>query len=218
MKIAKKTKEAMTKLKAEQTINKSESTNNSLSPRNIPKKIKPVRVLTDEGRRKLSEATKMRWQNPEFRKNYTLSRQNCSHSIETRMKISSAVKLKWQDNDYREKVLSFPLSDVAREKISTTLKARWEDPEFRSRMQVNFSTRGVAWREQLSEKIKEKWNDPVYRASVIAGLKRTFQRANGENENITQSLVGKVRNHEFVILQLSRIVEGEAEETFELNR
>ena len=123
--------------------------------------------LTDEGRKKLSEALKIRWQNDEYRTKYTSSRGR-NVTLETRQKISNAIKLKWESTEYRQKCTSTIISDEQRQKISDTLKKKWnEDIEFKNKMLNNLSyNRSPEWRASISEKIKEKWSDPVYRNKV----------------------------------------------------
>ena len=48
--------------------------------------------LTDEGRKRISDSLKKRWEDPEFRMNYTLyAFGNRNHSEETREKISQVI-------------------------------------------------------------------------------------------------------------------------------
>lgn len=132
--------------------------------------------ITVEGRKKISDSLKKRWENPEFRTNYTMyAKGNRNHSAETRAKIAESIRLKWQNQEYRNKFSRSP-SVEAREKISATLKAKWEDPIFRNKMTSSFTERSDSWRKTVSEKIKEKWNDPVYREKVSTGIKNSLDK------------------------------------------
>ena len=129
--------------------------------------------LTQEGRQRISDSLKRRWEDPEYRLRYS---KGChgkrNHSDETKARISDAIKLKWQDQDYRSKISSPPTPEV-RARISATLKAKWEDPGFRNRMMTSISARSDSWRVLISEKIRKKWEDPSYRQAVENGIKNS---------------------------------------------
>ena len=138
--------------------------------------------LTEDGRKRISESIKARWQVDAYRQKYTLQKGR-QVSQETRQRISEALKMKWQDDDYRLKCTALSISTEQREKISNTLKNKWNDPEFKSKMTANLSYhRSPEWRANVSQKIKDLWNDPVYRSKVIQGYKNT-SRVYGGNPN-----------------------------------
>lgn len=190
--IAEKTKEAMDKRKLDQAMalgfTVEEFDAKKIEDRKEKKRIKDatkVKGLTDDGRRRLSEGLKKRWENPEFRKAYLESTKgNRNHSDETRARISLAIKQKWMDEEYRAKINRYTPSADVRERISQTLKARWESPEFRDMMMNRSTVRTDAWRAQLSEKIRLKWEDPEYRGAVMHGI----QNANRKNRTVTYRL------------------------------
>jgi hypothetical protein len=137
------------------------------------RKAKAKGGLTLEGRKRISESVKKRWEDPEYRKKYTLAnRGNRNHSAETKAKISAAIKAKWEDDAYRAKVntSSHRPSQEVRDRISRTLKAKWQDPEFRSKMLQNSHERNDEWKEKVSGKIKALWKDPEYRNNVQQGI------------------------------------------------
>lgn len=127
--------------------------------------------LTIEGRQRISESVKRRWQDPEFRRHYTVTNRGArNHSEATRAKISEAITLKWKDVDYRAKVRRNPTLEE-RARISATLKLKWRDPDFRDRMLNHSFPRTDEWRNLVSEKIREKWQDPTYRESVTSAIR-----------------------------------------------
>jgi len=125
--------------------------------------------LTDEGRKRMSESLKERWNDPDFRRKLSVNR-NHTHSQDTRQKISMAIKKKWENEEYRARLTHSPNEDV-RQKISATLKSRWQDPEFRANMSRSTSFRDADWNTKISDKIKEKWRDVNYRRNVVSGLR-----------------------------------------------
>lgn len=137
------------------------------------RKAKAKGGLTPEGRKRISESVKKRWQDPGYRERYTLAnRGNRSHSDETKAKISAAIKAKWEDKEYRAKVNTSshrPSQDV-RNRISQTLKKKWQDPEFRQKMLKNSHERNDEWKHKVSDKIRELWKDPGYRNNVQQGI------------------------------------------------
>lgn len=135
--------------------------------------------LTLEGRRRISESVKRRWQDPEFRRHYAVTNRGArNHSEATRAKISEAITLKWKDVDYRAKVRRNP-TDEERARISATLKLKWRDPEFRNRMLNHSFPRTDEWRNLVSEKIREKWQDPTYRESVTSAIRASNRTGPG---------------------------------------
>ena len=129
--------------------------------------------LSQEGRQRISDSLKRRWEDPEYRRRYTAScHGKRNHSAITKARISDAIKLKWQDQGYRSKISVAPSPEV-RARISATLKAKWEDPGFRNRMMSSISSRSDTWRVLISEKIRKKWEDPSYRQAVEDGIKNS---------------------------------------------
>jgi len=144
------------------------------------KKLKLKGGLTEEGRKRISESAKARWQDQGYRELYSIqTRGKHNHTEETKLRISEAVKLKWQDESYRARVTNSP-SREARDKISATLKAKWATPEFRNRPR-NYG-RSESWKRAISEAIKQKWSDPAYRESVLSAV-RNYTYADGTTRN-----------------------------------
>lgn len=86
---------------------------------------------TNETCKKISEALKARWRDPQYRTEMlqrARSAPNRSHTPETKRRISASIKRKWEtDPAYREKIVAYASNSSAatRAKISATLKAKW---------------------------------------------------------------------------------------------
>lgn len=133
--------------------------------------------LTEEGRKRISDSLKKRWETPEYKELYSLKMKgNRNHSDATREKISKAIKEKWLDNDYRS-IERKPPTEEVRARISSSLKARWEEPAFREKMKNSSYTRSDEWRAVVSQKVREKWKDPAYKAAVTSALRKHFDAA-----------------------------------------
>ena len=185
-KIAEKTKEAMLKRKIKTAeslgMTLEEYDNRKVVERKAKKAAKPKTGLTQEGRKRISESLKKRWQDPEYRArllhNPDGTKINRTHSAETREKISASIKAKWQDEEYRSKICSVSPSEEVRARISKTLKEKWQDPEFRSRMMASSFPRTDEWREAISVKIRAKWEEEGYRVAVTNGIRRSVMNGN----------------------------------------
>jgi hypothetical protein len=112
-------------------------------------------------REKLSEVSKRKWQDPEYR-----------------AKQLAALNRGWQDPEYRAKHLALlsgrEIKAETREKLSALDKRRWQDPEYRAKQTASRSAIELKAeiREKLSALGKRKWQDPEYRAKQTATLIR----------------------------------------------
>jgi hypothetical protein len=179
--IAEKTKEAMLKRKVEQAALLGMSLEEYSNRNKVTKEQKhsshtsEKRGITEDGRRRISESLKKRWQDPAYRERILYSGAfNRSHSPETKARISEAIKLKWQDKEYRAKIITSPSEEV-RARISATLKLKWENPEFRQRMMNMSFERTDEWRNAISIKIRAKWMDESYRNAVTSAIRDSFR-------------------------------------------
>lgn len=172
--------------------------------------------LTEDGRRRISESVKKRWENPEFREWYSSAvKGQRNHSDETRARISKAIAVKWTDVDYRRRAIAKP-SDEIRAKISATLKLRWEDPEFRQKMTNHSYTRSEAWKVVVSQKIKKKWSDPVYRSKVEDSLRSKFNSTNSRPERVYDRIARQQRRQE--MLAAHKLAKEEKKEKVRLKK
>jgi hypothetical protein len=114
------------------------------------------RKFSDEHRRKMSEAAKRRWENPEYRKEMAL----IEMSDEAKKAISEYMKNRWKDPAYRQSHKKVELSEEARRSISEKAKARWADPEYKAQV--------AAKMQKLAERVKKHGSGQ--------GIKRRCQR------------------------------------------
>jgi hypothetical protein len=138
------------------------------------------RGLTDEGRKRISESMRKRWQNEEYRNQFSRTI-NRKVSEETRAKISKAIKLKWQDEEYRNKCMTGNRTLEQKEKVSATLKLLWSDETFKNRMRETFRKRGTEWKQALSVKMSEMWKNESYRDKMVAA--RLLQLSHNNHSN-----------------------------------
>jgi len=94
--------------------------------------------LSIEVRRKMSEAQKARFQDPEIRRKMSEVRKAQCQDPEYQRKMSEAAKAQWQDPEVRRKMSEAMRgkshSLEARRKMSEARKAQWQDPEVRCKM------------------------------------------------------------------------------------
>jgi hypothetical protein len=70
--------------------------------RKATRKAKLKGGLTDEGRQRISDSQKRRWEDPEYRAAYSLAtRGKRNHTDATKAKLSIAIKEKWKTDEYR---------------------------------------------------------------------------------------------------------------------
>jgi very-short-patch-repair endonuclease len=139
-----------------------------------------------EHRRKLSEAAKKKWQDPEYRKEMAA----IVMTDEGKKSVSDSMKAKWKDPVYRNDHTGHERSKETKQKLSEKAKERWANPEYKTRMSKtmkdSIAERGCseetrvklskavkkraedpAYRKRLSESSKKKWQDPGYRKSIL---------------------------------------------------
>ena len=142
--------------------------------------------FSEEHRRKLSEAAKRRWQDPEYRKEMT----KIEVSENVRAILSNKMKERWSDPEYRKQHTGIKASEEKKRKISDKAKERWSDPDFKTlmseTMKASIAERGCSeetriklsmavkerlkdpgYRKQMSENLKKKWEDPEYRKRIL---------------------------------------------------
>ena len=115
--IAEKTREAMRRKKEAKALELGltlEEYEKRKEKKKSEKKKKSLKGgLTEEGRKRISESQKKRWQDPEYRLRYTqITKGKRPHSEETKKKLSIAIKAKWQTEEYRSKPRKPPTEEV----------------------------------------------------------------------------------------------------------
>lgn len=112
--------------------------------------------FSEEHRRKLSEAAKRRWQDPEYCKEMA----SIVITDEGRKAISDSMKARWQDSEYKKNHPKVNLSESARRSISEKAKKRWSDPIFKSRVT-----------KKIGKTAKEVWERPGYKEKMSESLR-----------------------------------------------
>lgn len=115
-----------------------------------------MKQFSIEHRRKLSEAAKKRWQDPEYRKEMA----QVEMSKESREVLSGKIKELWNDPEYRKKHIGVKASEEKKRKISEKAKKRWADPEYKARVA-----------EKIGKTAKEVWERPGYKEKMSKALK-----------------------------------------------
>ena len=134
--------------------------------------------LTEDGRRRIAESARKRWQDPERRATYLAKLAGSrNHTEETRARISAAIRQKWQDGVYNSKP-NVTVTEEQRARMSQKMKSLWEDPTFRERMLRSRGDRGDDWRAKISMSIKTLWENETYRNSVLSGLRASNHTIN----------------------------------------
>ena len=141
----------------------------------------PRKPLSEEQKRKISEAMKKRYENPEYRKKHSEAMKKAYENPEVIKKISNASKKMWQNPELREK-------------HSEALKKRYENPELRKKLseaqkkrfqnteekKKHSEANKKAWenpelREKQSEAIKKAWENPEIKEKQSEAQKKRFQ-------------------------------------------
>lgn len=112
--------------------------------------------FSDEHRRKLSEAAKRRWADPEYRKEMAA----IVITDEARKASSDRMKTLWQDPEYRKNHPRNNMSESARRSISEKAKKRWSDPTYKARVA-----------KKIGKTAKEVWDRPGYKEKMSEALK-----------------------------------------------
>jgi hypothetical protein len=108
--------------------------------------------FTNEQREKCSEASKKRWETPEYREKM----REAMEDPEYREKMSESNKKKWEDPEHRNKTIKAINSLENIEKMRERSRKTWENPEHR---------------KNVSESIKKTWEDPEHREKVSKLIK-----------------------------------------------
>ena len=139
------------------------------------------KILSEEHKRKLSEAQKKRYQNPEERKKISEAMKKAHENPEVRKKISNASKKMWQNPDYKEKMIihvkeRWQNSDY-KKKTSEAIKKAYENPELREKRSEAVKKRyeNPEERKKTSEAIKKAHENPEVRKKISNASKKMWQ-------------------------------------------
>lgn len=154
----------------------------------------PGAITTEATRKKLSEAMKKRWADPEKRKTQSDKMKLWCSSDQNKQIISDASSAHWQDPEfrckhqrgmlksntpeYREKLSEahkkrWANNDESRQNQSATMKKFWATDEGKNKKSEAGKNRYLikTEREKTRESTKRTWDDQEIRASRIAGLR-----------------------------------------------
>ena len=117
-------------------------------------------IRSEEYRKRISEAAKKKWTNPEYRKKMSEVRKGKPgkpHSKETRKKMSQAQKERCSNPEVRKRISEtlkdWYRSEEAKKKKSETQKKNWIDPTYRKKMYE--AHKGKPRSEETKRKIGE---------------------------------------------------------------
>lgn len=142
---------------------------------------KKGRKLSEEIRKKLSEAQKKRYENPEERKKTSKTIKKAYENPELRRKISESVKKTYKNPEIKKKIseavkkaLSNP--DI-KKKHSEAIKKRYENPKEREKQSKAQKKRyeNPVEREKQSIAIKKAYENPELKEKLSEAQKKRFQ-------------------------------------------
>ena len=124
----------------------------------------PRKPLTEEHKRKLSEAQKKRYENPELKKKTSEAVKKRYENPEERKKTSEAIKKRYENPEYRKK-------------LSEAQKKRYENPEERKKTS---ETSKKMWqnsdtKKKISEAQKKRYENPELRKQQSNAIKKTYE-------------------------------------------
>ncbi len=169
----------------------------------------PRKPLTEEHRRKLSEAQKKRYENPEERKKTSEKIKVALSNPEIKKKLSEAAKKRFQNPEEKRKISKAQIgkkhSKETRKKRSETMKKRWKDPEIKKKHSEAQKKRFVNLeeRKKLSESVKKTWQNPELRR-IQSGISKKMWENSEIRERIletlkkTQIFLAKQHRQEFI--------------------
>ena len=149
--------------------------------------------LSEEHRRKLSEAQKKRYENPEERKKTSEKIKVALSNPEIKKKLSEAAKKRFQNPEEKRKISKAQIgkkhSKETRKKRSETMKKRWKDPEIKKKYSEAQKKRFVNLeeRKKLSESVKKTWQNPELRR-IQSGISKKMWENSEIRERILETL------------------------------
>lgn len=148
--------------------------------------------LSDKTKKKISEATKKRWADPEFKSKMLESHKHRKKPTSTRvMSVEEAkkrgirMKQLWQDVEFRERVLKARKQSITTERrllVSNRMKSLWQDPEFRLKMSLT-KTKTPESIEKCRQSMIKRWQDPEYKIKQSTAFNRAQQQRWGDKSN-----------------------------------
>ena len=144
----------------------------------------PRKPLTEEQKRKISEAVKKAYENPEMRKKHSEAIKKAYENPEYRKKLSEANKKRFQNPEEREKQ-------------SEAQKKRYENPEMRKKHSeaIKKAYENPEYREKLSEAIKKAYENPEVIKKISNASKKMWQNPE-MREKLSEAIKKAYRNPE----------------------
>ena len=127
--------------------------------------LEPLR--RKETRKKMSEAAKKSWNNPEIHKKFVAGAIKYQSSPETKKKTSKRMKALWSTEEYRKKMED--LSEQKYKKISKSHKDLWKDDAYKQKMINLFNTKEAI--KNRSNAQKKRYSDPKVRKEQSKKMK-----------------------------------------------
>lgn len=148
------------------------------------KSILLKRAKSESQIKKMREATKKYWQNPENRRKITKALKQAANRPETVEKKRKIQKELWQDPKFREKVQKGLINSKKKEDTPEVKKMRserakriWQNPDYR--IKRGDSRRLALENPELIQKLREAtinlWKDPEYRERVLESRRKTYE-------------------------------------------
>ena len=124
----------------------------------------PRKPLSEEQKRKISEAMKKHYENPEYRKKHSEAMKKAYENPEVIKKISNASKKVWQNPELREK-------------HSEALKKRYENPEYRKKHSesIKKAYENPEIIKKISNASKKMWQNPEMREKYSEAMKKRYE-------------------------------------------
>ena len=132
----------------------------------------PRKPLSEETRKKISEAMKKRYENPEERKKLSESVKKTWQNPELREKQSEAIKKAWENPELREKQ-------------SDAIKKAWENPEIKKKISeaVKKAYENPEVRKKISEASKKMWQNPEIKKKHFEAIKKAWENSGIKKEH-----------------------------------
>ena len=123
----------------------------------------PRKPLSEETRKKISEAMKKRWQDSEHRNKVSNSMKEKWQDSEYANKVSNTIKEKWQDSEYREKNLKAIFNTLNKLEVK---KKHYEN--------LKNTCNSLDFKQKQSQRMKEIYQNPELRKKVSEATKKAL--------------------------------------------
>ena len=141
----------------------------------------PRKPLTEEHKRKLSEAQKKRYENPEEREKIGKAVKKRYENPEEREKHSESIKKAYENPELREKLSEAQKkryeNPEERKKISEAVKKRWQNSDYKKKTSeaIKKAWENFETRKKTSKAIKKAWENPELREKQSNAVKKAYE-------------------------------------------